>query len=135
VAQKCIELPTVNRQSHAITQTTSIKRPRATLLNSRSFDADRAFDDKSQSDSPDSVESKWRARQNVILELGWFMAKLGRRRVAILYKGELEIPSDILGIVYHQFSNSIKEVGEDIRQILKTAGIGGTGQIIGKRVG
>jgi predicted nucleotide-binding protein len=110
----------VNRQSHAITQTTSIKRPRATLLNS---------------DSPDSVESKWRARQNVILELGWFMAKLGRRRVAILYKGELEIPSDILGIVYHQFSNSIKEVGEDIRQILKTAGIGGTGQIIGKRVG
>ena len=60
------------------------------------------------------------------------MAKLGRRRVAILYKGELEIPSDILGIVYHQFSNSIKEVGEDIRQILKTAGIGGTGQIIGE---
>lgn len=80
-------------------------------------------DDKSQSHDSDSVESKWRARQNVILELGWFMAKIGRRRVVLLYKGELEIPSDILGIVYYHFTNSIKEVGEDIRQILKTAGM------------
>jgi len=25
---------------------------------------------------PDSTEAKWRARQNVIMELGWFMARL-----------------------------------------------------------
>jgi predicted nucleotide-binding protein len=41
-----------------------------------------------------------RARQNVILELGFFVAKLGRSRVCALYKGAVELPSDFLGIVY-----------------------------------
>jgi len=41
-----------------------------------------------------------RARQNVLLELGYFIGKLGRSRVAAL-KGEgVEVPSDILGIVW-----------------------------------
>jgi predicted nucleotide-binding protein len=71
----------------------------------------------------DSTESKWRARQNVIMELGWFMAKLGRQRVVILHKGELEIPSDILGVVYQRFSENILEAGESIRQSLKGAGL------------
>jgi predicted nucleotide-binding protein len=71
----------------------------------------------------ESTESKWRARQNVIMELGWFMAKLGRQRVVILYKGELEIPSDILGVVYHRFNENITEAGESIRQSLKGAGL------------
>lgn len=41
-----------------------------------------------------------RARQNVILELGYFIGKLGRARVCALYKEGVEIPSDIHGIVY-----------------------------------
>lgn len=41
-----------------------------------------------------------RARQNVILELGFFMGKLGRNRVLALVKGGIEIPSDISGVVY-----------------------------------
>ena len=41
-----------------------------------------------------------RARQNVIAELFYFMGKLGRSRVCALKKGELEIPSDIAGLVY-----------------------------------
>lgn len=42
-----------------------------------------------------------RARQNVVLELGYFVGKLGRGRVAALKKGnDLEIPSDISGVVY-----------------------------------
>ncbi len=41
-----------------------------------------------------------RARQNVILELGYFIAKLGRDRVCALKKGDIELPSDILGIAY-----------------------------------
>lgn len=45
-------------------------------------------------------DPKNRARQNVIFELGYFMGKLGRQRVALMYKGELELPSDIFGIVY-----------------------------------
>ena len=41
-----------------------------------------------------------RSRQNVILELGYFMAKLGRNRVCALYEKGVEIPSDILGVLY-----------------------------------
>lgn len=41
-----------------------------------------------------------RARQNVILELGYFVARLGRPRVAVLKAEGVEEPSDIMGIVY-----------------------------------
>ena len=49
-------------------------------------------------DEPD--ELKPRARQNVVLELGYFLRGLGRERVCVLYKEEVELPSDIHGIVY-----------------------------------
>lgn len=41
-----------------------------------------------------------RARQNVILELGYFIGRLGRNKVCALKSGELEIPSDYHGVVY-----------------------------------
>lgn len=41
-----------------------------------------------------------RARQNVIFELGLFMGKLGRSRIAILLDENIEIPSDIHGAGY-----------------------------------
>jgi len=41
-----------------------------------------------------------RARQNVILEFGYFMGLLGRDRVCCLYKGDMQLPSDMHGIVY-----------------------------------
>jgi predicted nucleotide-binding protein len=41
-----------------------------------------------------------RARQNVVLELGYFMGKLGRSRVAALYRPGTELPSDIHGLGY-----------------------------------
>jgi len=41
-----------------------------------------------------------RARQNVVLELGYFVGRLGRERVCALKKGDLEIPSDYVGVVY-----------------------------------
>ncbi len=65
------------------------------------------------------LESKWRARQNVIMELGWFISRLGRERVVILYQGKLEIPSDILGVVYIEFKQSVSEASERIQQRLK----------------
>lgn len=43
---------------------------------------------------------KPRARQNVILELGFFLGKLGRHRVCPLVKGDVETPSDYDGVVY-----------------------------------
>ena len=46
------------------------------------------------------ADLKSRARQNVIFELGYFFGSIGRKRVCILYKGDLELPSDIQGVVY-----------------------------------
>lgn len=68
-------------------------------------------------------DRQWRARQNVIMELGWFLAKLGRRRVVLLYKAGVEIPSDISGVLYLEFNESVKEVGERIRQRLAGEGL------------
>ncbi|GHD21400.1 TIR domain-containing protein [Tianweitania populi] len=56
--------------------------------------------------TPDDTGSKKgsepepRARQNVLLELGYFLGKLGRSRVCALKRGELEIPSDFAGVVW-----------------------------------
>lgn len=41
-----------------------------------------------------------RARQNVVLELGFFLGKLGRSRVAVLYDESVELPSDYRGVEY-----------------------------------
>ena len=41
-----------------------------------------------------------RARQNVILELGYFLGRLGRTKVCALYKGGVELPSDYQGVLY-----------------------------------
>lgn len=41
-----------------------------------------------------------RARQNVLLELGYFIGRLGRSRVRALHKGSVEIPSDFHGVLY-----------------------------------
>lgn len=59
--------------------------------------------------TPDDIGGKTldtaqpRARQNVILELGYFIGKLSRERVCALKSGDLEIPSDVLGVVYTDF--------------------------------
>lgn len=44
-----------------------------------------------------------RARQNVVFEHGYLIAKLGRRNVCALVKGKTEIPNDISGVVYVPF--------------------------------
>lgn len=41
-----------------------------------------------------------RARQNVILEAGYFMGALGRSAVALLYEEGVELPSDMGGMLY-----------------------------------
>lgn len=58
------------------------------------------------------TEYKPRVRQNVVLELGMFLAKLGREKVAILLKetSNFEKPSDIQGLVYIPFQHKVDEV-------------------------
>jgi predicted nucleotide-binding protein len=68
----------------------------------------------------------FRARQNVLLEFGYFIAKIGRRNVVCLYKENTELPfdrpSDMHGIVYTPFKVSVNEVKERIKKELKAAG-------------
>jgi predicted nucleotide-binding protein len=58
--------------------------------------------------SPDDIlnDGTKRARQNVILEIGYFLGKLGKSRVRLLKKGDVEIPSDLNGILYENYDES-----------------------------
>lgn len=47
-----------------------------------------------------SESTRLRARQNVLYELGYFAGKLGRGKVLVLRKGDIEIPSDLAGVLY-----------------------------------
>lgn len=70
-------------------------------------------------------EYKKRVRQNVVLELGMLLAKLGRDKVAILLKEahSFEKPSDIQGLVYIPFQNRIDEVSINLIRELHRAGL------------
>lgn len=67
---------------------------------------------------------KARVRQNVVLELGMFLSKLGRERVAILLKEEsnFEKPSDIQGLIYIPFQNKVDEVSLSLIRELSRQG-------------
>ena len=68
-------------------------------------------------------EAQMRARQNVIMELGWFMAYLGRDRLAILHQGELEIPSDITGVITLRFDQRVGELAAAVATRLRVSGL------------
>lgn len=67
-------------------------------------------DDDGRAKTEDDFRS--RVRQNVVLELGMFLARLGREKVAILLKEakDFEKPSDIQGLIYIPFQNKVDEV-------------------------
>jgi predicted nucleotide-binding protein len=52
---------------------------------------------------PDHLQS--RARQNVIGEMFWFAGRLGRSRVCVLVKGDVEMPSDFAGVGYTEMDD------------------------------
>ena len=68
-------------------------------------------------------KTNFRARENVLIELGYVIAKLGGENVSVLKKGETNIPSDLQGLSlvmreeskweYHLVKN-MKEVFKDI---------------------
>ena len=74
----------------------------------------------SKSDSEDKAQP--RARQNVVLEMGMLISTLGRRNVAILKKGHLEVPSDVQGILYIPFNEHVKETVPKLVDRLRKAG-------------
>jgi len=58
-----------------------------------------------------------RARQNVILELGYFLSHLGQQRVCALITPGLETPSDFDGIVYIRMDESGRWKSELVREL------------------
>ena len=66
-------------------------------------------------------ELKPRARQNVVLEHGYLMAKLGRERVCCLVSKNVEFPSDIQGLGYIP-ANDFDQWKYKIAKELKAAG-------------
>lgn len=79
-------------------------------------------DDEGKAKMEDAYKS--RVRQNVVLELGMFLAKLGREKVAILLKEDtnFEKPSDIQGLIYIPFQNKVDEVAISLIRELSRQG-------------
>jgi predicted nucleotide-binding protein len=63
-----------------------------------------------------------RARQNVIWEWGYLVARLSRSNVICLYKTGVEIPSDLQGLVTIHVGDDVRNSAEEIRRELIAAG-------------
>ena len=61
-------------------------------------------DDLGRTKTNESLEP--RARQNVLLELGYFIGKLGRDKVCALRRGDVSIPSDFAGVVWEEMDQN-----------------------------
>lgn len=61
-----------------------------------------------KSDGVDKAQP--RARQNVVLEMGMLLSSIGRKNVAILKKGHVDVPSDAQGILYLGFNDHVREI-------------------------
>ncbi|WP_242290309.1 TIR domain-containing protein [Bacillus cereus group sp. BfR-BA-01319] len=71
----------------------------------------------------ESLNFKFRARQNVVFELGFFIGNLGRLNVCCLHKSTVELPTDIHGLAYLPYNNSVEEVEYSLLKELKEAEI------------
>jgi predicted nucleotide-binding protein len=65
-------------------------------------------DDMAHSSKVSVAAARPRARQNVILELGFFLGKLGRERVVVFHKPvpNFEMPSDYAGVLFKPFDDA-----------------------------
>ena len=70
-------------------------------------------------------EKSYRVRQNVVLELGMLLALLGRSRVAILLKDQVntERPSDIHGLIYIPFKEHVQEAALPLAKEMNSQGL------------
>ena len=62
-------------------------------------------------------QMKYRARQNVVFESGFFIGKLGRENIIILADKKVEIPSDLQGVVYTDTANWRFDVLKELKAI------------------
>lgn len=80
-------------------------------------------DEGHRAEHPD--EKAFRARQNVVLELGMMLAILGRPNVAILLQTsvQMERPSDIQGLIYISFKDHVAEGALTLAKEINARGI------------
>jgi predicted nucleotide-binding protein len=80
-------------------------------------------DEGHKKDHPD--EKSYRARQNVVLELGMMLSYLGRSRVAILVKSDvkMERPSDIQGLLYIPYKENVADAKLTLAKEIDAQGI------------
>lgn len=79
-------------------------------------------DDFGYSNSEGAAKAQPRARQNVVLEMGMLLSSIGRKNVAILKKGHVDVPSDAQGILYLGYNGHVKEVVPRLVDRLTNAG-------------
>lgn len=79
-------------------------------------------DDKGYVKTASPEQAQPRARQNVIFELGYFVGKLGRQRVLVLYQPGVEIPSDYQGVLYTLYDRPDGGWRYELVRELKTCG-------------
>lgn len=81
-------------------------------------------DDVCLSDPDDDTQKEYRARQNVVLELGMMLARLQRENVAILLEDKVGMkkPSDIEGLEYLPFKDDVGEVRVELAQMMALKG-------------
>jgi hypothetical protein len=60
-----------------------------------------------------------RARENVWIEYGWFWGRLGRKRIMLLHRGDVQVPSDLNGLEYYAYQSNPLEVSESIRKFIQ----------------
>jgi len=70
----------------------------------------------------DKKNKEKRARQNVIFEFGYFVGRLGRRRVCCLYKEGVSLPTDVSGMIYKKVKDNVEEVAFAIQKDLIAVG-------------
>lgn len=79
-------------------------------------------DDRGYAIVDGNVKEEPRARQNVILETGMLLSSLTRKRMVLIVKGYVEIPSDLAGLIRLGYNDNIVEIVPKLCQALREAG-------------
>lgn len=72
-----------------------------------------------------TVNNTQRARQNVVFELGYVLGRdYGKqnRRIIVIKRGNVEIPSDISGVLYYEYQKSVSELYLNLKKEIESWG-------------
>ena len=78
--------------------------------------------------SPDDIIKNkntkyFQAMPNVLFEMGWFCGRFGRARVCIVKQKQLQLPSDLGGVITLEYHESVEELEGKLKKELTAAGI------------